>query len=489
MGAVWLAERSDGEFHQKVAIKFLAAGASRPGWRQRFVRERQLLALLNHPAIVHLIDAGRTAEGRPYLVMEYVEGRSIDVYAADLPIESRLRLFLKVCEGVSHAHRHLIIHRDLKPSNILVDAAGQPKLLDFGIAKLLDETGDPTKTLERTLTPQYASPEQLSGGPQTTSTDVYSLGAVLFTLATGRIPHDTSNRTADRQHSSVPKDLDCILRKALRVELEERYPSVDALADDIRSLLDGRPVAARSGDVWSEIGAAYLQVARIQGVPGGVNLGDFEQADQTLVKAEQLVDPILKEDPDNRPALRTSAEISHDRMVLANSDSAERQIAEARKTRTRLAAFLGRGPASTDETINAAHLLTDVALFSKNAGHPDEGVRAAQQAIEIVRPLDTKDALRVRGRAFVRLAELLRRSGDPGAALVAIREARPVVEAGAYPSDQERTYAVRHLQRRSLRARRSRWCQSRPHRRGRPGQAEGARTGGRARRTRLTRFS
>ena len=137
MGTVYLGERRDGEIEQIVAIKVLRADADRPAWRERFLRERQLLAYLNHPSIARLLDAGHTADGRPYLVMEHVKGAAIDEYAAPLDLRARINLFLLVCEGVSHAHRHLIIHRDLKPSNILVDASGHPKLLDFGIAKLL----------------------------------------------------------------------------------------------------------------------------------------------------------------------------------------------------------------------------------------------------------------------------------------------------------------------------------------------------------------
>jgi hypothetical protein len=151
---------------------------------------------------------------------------------------------LSVCEGVSHAHRRLIIHRDIKPSNILVDASGQPKVLDFGIGKLLDGTGEPTKTIEQMLTPQYASPEQLGGRPQTTATDIYSLGAVLHKLLAGRAPRESG------PPAPLPKDLRCILDKALRAEPEERYVSVEAFANDIRAFLECRPVEARSGNVW-----------------------------------------------------------------------------------------------------------------------------------------------------------------------------------------------------------------------------------------------
>jgi hypothetical protein len=244
MGSVYLGERDDGEIRQQVAIKLLRTDGHRPEWRQRFLNERQLLASLNHASIVRILDAGHTADGRPYLVMEYVEGTPIDAYAERLEVGARLKLFLSASEGVSHAHQRLIIHRDLKPSNILVDASGQPKVLDFGIGKLLDGTGEPTKTIEQMLTPQYASPEQLSGRPQTTATDIYSLGAVLHKLLAGRAPRESG------PPAPLPKDLRCILDKALRAEPEERYVSVEAFANDIHAFLECRPVEARSGNAW-----------------------------------------------------------------------------------------------------------------------------------------------------------------------------------------------------------------------------------------------
>ncbi|MEP6534003.1 MAG: protein kinase [Bryobacteraceae bacterium] len=249
MGSVWLAERTDGEIQQKVAVKLPDVDHRRSGWRDRFLRERELLASLHHPSIVRVIDAGQTQSGRPYLAMEYVDGAAIDVYSAGISIRKRLELFLQVCEGVSHAHRRLVIHRDLKPSNILVDSTGQPKLLDFGIAKLLDETDGATQAADPLLTPKYASPEQLRGIPQTTAADIYSLGAVLYKLLTGRAP-DESAYTPVSTSASLSSDIDYILRKALRDEPEERYESADAFADDIRALLESRPVAARSGDQW-----------------------------------------------------------------------------------------------------------------------------------------------------------------------------------------------------------------------------------------------
>jgi len=263
MATVYLAERRDGQIEQRVAVKLLNAAANRPEWRERFLQERLLLSSLNHPSIVRVIDAGYTRAGEPYLAMEYVEGVPIDTYAAEISIRERLRLFLGVCDGVSEAHRHLIIHRDLKPRNILVDSVGQPKLLDFGIAKLLDDP-ESTQTAQRLLTPGYASPEQLRGGPQTTATDIYSLGAVLYKLLTGRLPRETGiqgSPPADaepfplpsRVNPAVSSDLDYILRKALRFAPQERYTSVDAFADDIRAVLECRPVRARSGDGWYRI--------------------------------------------------------------------------------------------------------------------------------------------------------------------------------------------------------------------------------------------
>jgi hypothetical protein len=262
MGRVYLGERADGEIRQTVAIKLLSADG-RPRWRDRFLKERQLLASLNHPSIVHAIDAGHTADGRPYLVMEYVEGVSIDLRAAGMDLRERLNLFLSVCEGVAHAHRRLIIHRDLKPSNILVDASGKPKLLDFGIARMLDDTADATRTVERLLTPNYASPEQLRGAGQSTATDVYSLGAVLYKMLTGSSPHEADSRSTlaaraeaeeiappSRIDPNLPTDLDYILRKALRPEPDERYRSVDAFAGDIRAFLGSQPIEARSGNAW-----------------------------------------------------------------------------------------------------------------------------------------------------------------------------------------------------------------------------------------------
>ncbi|MBS0455914.1 MAG: tetratricopeptide repeat protein [Proteobacteria bacterium] len=281
MGQVWLAERADGLFERTLALKLLHPGLAGAGLRMRFDRERQILAGLGHEHVARLLDAGIAADGQPYLALEYVEGLSITAYAREhrLTVVQRLQLFLQVCSAVSHAHASLVVHRDLKPSNILVTAAGAVRLLDFGIAKLLDAPGrdtssDGTRTGARAFTLHYAAPEQINGEPITTATDVYSLGVVLYEMLTGskpyRIRRDTdaeweqaivaveptrpSARARDRSDPMTRSerrlarvlagDLDNIVLKALHKKPDDRYQSVEALAADVKRYLDGRPVVA-----------------------------------------------------------------------------------------------------------------------------------------------------------------------------------------------------------------------------------------------------
>ncbi len=270
MGRVYLARRADRSFDKLVAVKFVHAELLSPHLRERFAAERQALAGLEHPGIARLLDGGESASGEPYLVLELVEGRSLLDYAAqkELPRRRRIEIFLQVLAAVAHAHRHLVVHRDLKPANILVTDLGEAKLLDFGVAKILaaegaggDGSGDgATRTALRALTPEYASPEQILGGATTTATDIYALGVVLFELTTGRrpyrVPTGAPEEWADAAlHQEVEhvrglgRDLDAIVRRALRKEPAERYPTVDAFAEDLHRLLEGRPVAARRGNL------------------------------------------------------------------------------------------------------------------------------------------------------------------------------------------------------------------------------------------------
>ena len=287
MGQVWLAARADGLYQRRVALKLLRPGLADPNLRLRFTRERQILARLEHPHIARLLDAGISSDSQPYLALEYVEGEPITDWcnARGLPLDARLRLFGQVCDAVSHAHANLIVHRDLKPSNILVTPLHEVRLLDFGIAKLLDTADlahEHTRTGLRPFTLHYAAPEQIRGEPVTTMTDVYTLGVVLYELLTDNKPYRLKRHsdaqweeailTADPQRPSlalqrsadadpaqapalrrraraVSGDLDNIVLKSLAKRPEQRYASVEALALDLERFGEGKPVLARPQSV------------------------------------------------------------------------------------------------------------------------------------------------------------------------------------------------------------------------------------------------
>ena len=292
MGSVWLAERSDGRFERRAAVKFLSIALAGRGGEERFKREGTILGRLTHPHIAELLDAGVSATGQPYLVLEHVEGEHIDRYCDQrrLGVEARVRLFLDVLAAVAHAHTNLIVHRDIKPSNVLVSNDGQVKLLDFGIAKLLEGEGQAGAATLLTrdggpLTPEYAAPEQVMGQPVTTATDVYALGVLLYVLLTGQHPAGTDRHspadlvkaivdteptrpsdavvamkengketttnaarrttTPDKLSRLLRGDLDTIVAKALKKDPRERYISATALADDLRRYLKHEPISAR----------------------------------------------------------------------------------------------------------------------------------------------------------------------------------------------------------------------------------------------------
>ncbi len=287
MGNVWLAERADGRFERRVAVKFLHFAVASRGAAERFKREGKILGQLAHPHIAELIDAGVTAEGAPYLVLEHVKGKQIDEYCDGhkLGVDERIGLFLDVLGAVAQAHANLVVHRDIKPSNVFVTDEGQVKLLDFGIAKLLPGEASPAAATQLTLeggalTPQFAAPEQLTGGQITTATDVYALGVLLYILLTGRHPTGSGarstaelvkavverdapaaseavrlaqngsaaaqrDRSVERLRRQLRGDLDTIIGKALKKNPRERYASVGAFADDLQRFLRHEPISAR----------------------------------------------------------------------------------------------------------------------------------------------------------------------------------------------------------------------------------------------------
>jgi serine/threonine protein kinase len=549
MGAVYLAERVDGEVAQRVAIKLLPPGAG-DIQRERFLQERQILASLVHPNIARMFDAGHTDNGQPFLAMEYVEGQPIDTFAAQLGVRQKIGLFLKVCAATGYLHRNLVVHRDLKPSNILVTADGDPKLLDFGIAKVLDVTSDATLTHMRMLTPSYASPEQVSGGFVSTATDIYSMGAVLYKLLTGKPAHEFEEHTPEAISAVVTRrevtrptrwapelkgDLEAILLKALRKDPQERYLTTEQFAEDLQAYLDSRPVRARSGNNWYrarkflrrywmpvfaaglviaslsaglyvaerqraiaqrrfmqvrqiandfldldrsiqnlpgataardqivskslaylsalgaeaqgdrtlsiEIANAYLHVGRVQGVAANSNLGRTNDAEVSLSKAAAYADSVLQSDPNDRVALRTSAEISHDRMIVAQTSSRMGDmIVHARKTADRLDQLRALGNLSSDDIVEITRLLSNVANGFNDGGFFNEASQFAQRSVEAGG--NEPQAQRLIGIAWSVLALARRSLGDLDGALDAIRNAKQTVQKAAYSTEMLRATAL-----------------------------------------------
>lgn len=302
MGEVYLAERADDSYQQRVAIKVTQPGyASSPAMELRFLTERQILAKLDHPNIARLLDGGVTGEGAPFLVMELVEGLPVDQYCREhnLPVRERLHIFRDICAAVEYAHSNLVIHRDIKPGNILVSASGAVKLLDFGIAKLLDPELTPVRTLtaEHFLTPDYASPEQVRGEPVTTATDVYALGVLLYQLLSRQLPFRLATSSpfeaakaicetdpvppsvaVAKDPQGVPGDarilrgdLDSIVLMALRKEPGRRYASAAALSADIDAYLQGYPLRARTG-TFSYTSAKFVRRHKAAAIAAAVVL-------------------------------------------------------------------------------------------------------------------------------------------------------------------------------------------------------------------------
>ncbi|MBK8467516.1 MAG: serine/threonine protein kinase [Chloracidobacterium sp.] len=363
MGTVFLARRNDGEFDRLVALKIIRQSIVGSRMIESFRRERQILASLNHANIALLLDGGVSQTGEPFLAMEYIDGEPISDFVRNnnLSVSERVRLFVKVCSAVAYAHRNLVVHRDIKPGNILVTAAGEPKLLDFGLAKLTrdDLSGDTaeTQTAFRALTPAYASPEQLRGDAINTASDVYSLGVVFYELLTGSRPFNFDGKSLDEiiktvtaiepplpsanSPSSGPDpqlkgDLDNIALMALRHEPERRYESVEQLVGDIEKYLKGLPVSARPNTVRYRAGkyinrhkvavlaASLILLSLIGGIV--VSLWQVQIAQREKEKA-QSVSAFLNETLKySNPFLNSVRKIGHETTVNEVLDEAARKL-------------------------------------------------------------------------------------------------------------------------------------------------------------------
>ncbi len=473
MGTVFLARRADAVYEAEVALKIVRPGLFSGDALRRFRAERQALASLAHPGIARLLDGGTTDEGLPYFVMERVEGAPIDAYAgrAGLSAADRIRLFRGVCAAVQYAHANLIVHRDLKPANILVTPSGDPKLLDFGIAKFLgEEDAGATRGGDRALTPDYASPEQIRGEPVTTATDVYSLGVVLYRLLTGRAPYAfPSGRASDIERvvaeqapepSRLSSDLDTILGKALAKEPERRYASVSELSEDLRRFLDDQPVAARP-DTFSYRASKFLRrhrvgaaatAAVILALSAGlaVALASAAAARREARKAEQInafVQEVLgAANPWKDGSQITVAEVLDRAAGRIAADLAGQPAVEAGVRRTVGETYAGLGmydaaqiqlsralallrKSGSDADVAGALLALSGVLVSR--GEPDRAEPFAREALALrERRRGPKDASV--GEALTALGGVLQAKGDLDGAESAERRAVTILrEAGA----------------------------------------------------------
>jgi serine/threonine protein kinase len=472
MGAVYEAVRDDDQFQQQVAIKLIKGGMDTDFVRDRFLRERQILASLDHPHIARLFDGGATEDGRPYFVMEFVAGEPITEYCRrrNLPLNEKLKLFRDVCSAVQHAHQKLVVHRDLKPSNILVTADGAPKLLDFGIAKLLasdqGEAATRTETSVRLMTPDYASPEQVRGGAITTATDVYSLGVVLYELLTERRPHrfetyspleieraicDTEAprpSEAARQQTDAPAklarqlegDLDNIVLMAMRKEPARRYPSVEQFSDDLRRYLDGLPVQARADTFTYRAGkfvrrnrvavmaAALVLLSLLGGILATARAArqaraERERADRRFAQVRKLSNTFLFDFHDKIQSVpgTTEARALVAKTALEYLDSLAREAAGDPQLEWELAvAYQKVGDVQGDP-------------WAPNLGLSQEAMRSYQKGLKLAEQLNRNGGndlkmSRLLAQGYFKLGALQAQSGAKSAAHEALSLALPAAE-------------------------------------------------------------
>ena len=450
MSRVFLAERADAEFEQQVAVKLLRAGLDSDIDHARFGAERQILATLNHPNIARLLDAGATEDGQPYVVLEHIDGEPIDDYCErrGLDLAARVELFLTVCTATQHAHRNLIVHRDLKPSNILVSVDGAVKLLDFGLAKLLEPGlgGDArlTRTGQRWMTPEYAAPEQIRRAPVTTLTDVYQLGVVLYELVTGQLPfvEDTLETLEDailhrdpvapsavvaatdpRRSKLLRGDLDAIILKALRKQSDERFASAEAMGDDLRRYLTGHPVLARRNTA-GYLARRFIRRHRMETVAVvGISASLVAGLALSAMQARHA-----REERDRAEAA------SRESKVVTNFLMGLFQASDPAETRgdTLTAGELVRRAATRVEALHAepadqARMLEVIGQLYQSLGRSEDAYAAFERALDLRRRARGPDGLEVAG-TLLQLADPLIGLGRYAAADSAVHQALSIQE-------------------------------------------------------------
>jgi eukaryotic-like serine/threonine-protein kinase len=419
-GTVFEAVRDDGSFHQRVAIKIVRWENDSASARNQFRQERQTLAKLEHPNIARLLDGGESADGTPYLVMEFIDGLPLTAAAKDWPLKRKLEVFLEVAAAVAFAHRNLIVHRDLKPANILVTGDGVPKLLDFGIAKLLDADSQRTLTLFQTMTPEYASPEQVSGEPITTACDVYSLGMVLYELLTGRRPYQVPTKSPVEIHKAVcltepappnvSEDLDNILMMALRKEPARRYPSVEQFARDIERSVQHRPVIARKDTLRYRAGKFVRRNALALATVGGILLaigGGTAAALQQARIAGQRFEQV-------RRLAHSFVFDYHDELARIEGTTSvrEKMVATALEYLDNLSRNAGNDPGIQKELASAYEKVGDAqgSPGKPNLGHANLAIASYRKADEIHQRIAAADPSHRSelGEFYINFAQLLR---------------------------------------------------------------------------------
>ncbi len=497
MGVVWLAERTDGAYEQQVAVKVLKRGMDTHAILRRFLQERRILARLQHKHIVRLVDGGMSSDGRPFYVMDFVDGKPITTYASGqaLDVRDRVALLVKVADAVSYAHSQLIVHRDLKPSNVLVDHQGEPRVLDFGIAKLIEESGEQTATGTgmRVLSPAYAAPEQILGEAIGTATDVYALGLMLCELLTGQLPRqrrgatpaqlalDASQEVVDRASTLAGKlgvdqlrelygedadaaqisrniagDLDLIITTALQREPARRYATAAAFADDLRRWLEARPIAARADSTAyrfnrfvrrHQVGVAATALVLLALIAGLA--AALWQADKARHQAELADQQAKRADLETVSAKQSAERSRRVKDFLISVFTQEDPMRRTEDGATTLAqafddALKRIDTEFADDPILQGELLDDFGEISTMKGNLDQGRDLFERALALAESTHAADDPAI-AETLVNLGVLANYRGEPLTGKVHLERAVAILEPHAHDRPSEYAGALSAL--------------------------------------------